>query len=121
MQIDYSKLILTGEERKAFQKFYNSDEAFLTVSEYKLLSSKGLITHAINGKSTWFEDPSDGNCKISQKGKEYRSYLADEMQRLAKAEEQSTRAITLSKWSIGIAIVTAILTFLMWLFPRNPI
>lgn len=74
MQTDYSKLILTEEELTVFEKFKKTDNAFLTVSEHRLLERKGLVQSVINGKSTWFEDPADGFCTLSQKGKELRSY-----------------------------------------------
>ena len=76
-QYDYSKIILTSEQRKVFKKFMKDDVAFLTYEEFNLLNGTSLLRSSIDGKSTWFDNETDGMCELSQHGEKYRAYLIE--------------------------------------------
>lgn len=106
MPTDYSLIVLTDEESAVFKKFKKVDSVFLTSAEHRLLERKGLVIAAVDGKSTWFEDPSDGISTLSQKGKELRSY-----------QKQHNKEIWLVNAKIPI-IVSFITTLAVnWLLP----
>lgn len=110
MQTDYSKIILTDEESAVFKKFKKVDSTFLTSAEHRLLERKGLVIAAVDGKSTWFEDPSDGISTLSQKGKELRSY-----------QNQHNKELWLvnAKIPILVSFITTIgLHLLLWMLPH---
>jgi len=107
---DYSLIVLTEEESAIFKKFNKADTAFLTKEEFFLLDRKGLIKSSVNGKSTWFENPENGLCSISQKGKEFRAY---------RKEHNKELWLVNAKIPIIVSIITNLtVSGLLWLLPQ---
>ena len=104
--MDVSTIVLTDEERKAFDKFSQSDKAFLTQDEFRLLIQKRLILDSMNGKSSWFDDlPDYGECKLSPTGKDLKAYRAQQSHIAKKADRRY--------WiTTGIAIIALIKAFM---------
>ena len=102
--MDISKIVLTKEESTAFSKFLRSDQAELTIDEYKILLHKGLINDTIGGSSGWFDNlPEIGVCKISDLGKDLRA-----LQSLRKKEaSQSSRRYWITTIIAIIALIKA--------------
>lgn len=104
--MDVSSVVLTDAERKAFDKFSQSDKAFLTKDEFKLLIQKKLILDSMNGKSGWFNDlPDYGECKLSPTGKDLKAYRAQQI-RIAKKTDRRYWITT------GIAIIALLKAFM---------
>ena len=75
---DYSKIILTVEEKTAFDKFKLIDIATITYDEYRLLRKHNLVTASFGGNDPWFtsvDKNSPAEVKLSDTGKRYRAYL----------------------------------------------
>lgn len=104
--MDVSTIVLTDEERKAFDKFSQSDKAFLTQDEFRLLIQKRLILDSMNGKSSWFDDlPDYGECKLSPTGKDLKAYRAQQSHIAKKADRRY--------WiTTGIAVIALIKAFM---------
>ena len=104
--MDISTIVLTDAERKAFDKFSQSDKAFLTQDEFRLLIQKKLILDSMNGKSGWFDDlPDYGECKLSPTGKDLKAYRAQQSHVAKKADRRY--------WiTTGIAIIALIKAFM---------
>lgn len=111
--VDFSKIVLTAEEQEIFTLFKNSDKAFLTVAQYKILSRTGFIKHCINGKSDWFDDLSDGICELSDSGKRYKEYLN---QKARQSAQQKKEANHKNIKEIFFKIAGYILAYLLGLF-----
>ena len=104
--MDVSTIVLTDAERKAFDKFSQSDKAFLTQDEFKLLIQKKLVLDSMNGKSSWFDDlPAYGECKLSPTGKDLKAYQAQKNRIKKKADRRY--------WiTTGIAVIALIKAFM---------
>ena len=104
--MDVSTIVLTDEERKAFDKFSQSDKAFLTQDEFRLLIQKRLILDSMNGKSSWFDDlPDYGECKLSPSGKDLKAYRAQQSHIAKKADRRY--------WiTTGIAVIALLKAFM---------
>lgn len=76
---DPNQLHLPKSEAKVFRKFKSSDQAELTIQEFKKLRHYHLVKGAINGISDWFFDdlPAKGLVNISDFGKQYRERLRE--------------------------------------------
>ena len=75
MQYDYSLVLLSAHEQKLFDRFANQDTAQLTVEEFKILSSCGLVTDYLGGKSSFYDKlPGLGEYTLSNFGKKLRAY-----------------------------------------------
>lgn len=103
---DVTKMFLTPEEQRAFDKFAGgSDTADLTRDEFRLLLLKKLIVDSMDGKSAWFSDtPEHGICVLSNTGKELRAY--QDMQ--AHNAKKSDRRYWITT---GIAIAALVKSF----------
>lgn len=87
-QYDTSKIVLNDKAQKCFEKFYRSDEVFLTLIEFSELNREQLV----NAKdiNVWRDGfPQDGaNCVLSEKGQKLR---AVHLERLSEKKIQSSR------------------------------
>ncbi len=108
--MDYSKIVLTRDEQRLFNRFKHADEAVLTRAEFNLLYKKNLVKGAIGGKSNWFEDiPASGTCQISDNGKDLRAFQSG-MQHRNRIE--NIRYCITTGISV-IALITAIVSIVL--------
>ena len=103
--MDILKIVLTGPEQSAFDKFLDQEEAILTKDEFQLLLRKSLVLDAMDGKSGWFgELPEKGMCKLSQRGMDLRA-----LQSIRRRQEKKDN---LRYWiTTGIATLALIKSF----------
>jgi len=114
---EFSNIVLTQQEEKAFSKFDNSHTARLTENEFVMLRDTGLIQNTVNGKSGWFEPDSKGRCHISRRGLQYQAY------RSAVASE--LKQVKRHDWTIAIfgviggAVAGLVMSLVLWLITSN--
>ena len=72
-QFDITKIVLTDSAQSIFERFYNSDEVFLSKSEFSELSKEHLVD--AKGVNVWFQGFPEGGaiCTLTSKGQKLRS------------------------------------------------
>lgn len=107
---DYSKFILTEEEQLIFNKYKKTDEVYLSAEECRLLLRKKLVQPVLKGEVGWENGSVSGVRKLSQTGKELRSY-----------QKQHTKELWLvnAKIPIIVSVITNLaVNGLLWLLPQ---
>jgi len=100
--IDFSKIVLTKEERKLFKRFKKEKRVKLDWSEARPLTHYDLITQNVTGQNSIGDSMSDGTYKLSSCGKKYFEYL-----RITELEKISSE---IRGW---ITTVIAVLAFIL--------
>ena len=109
---DVTKIFLTLEEQRAFDKFAD-DTAELTKGEFELLRNRGLIKNSLNGNSGWFDivDKS-GLCELSDTGKALRAYQAVRARDARKADRRYWITTGIAIAALVTAIASIVLQYL---------
>lgn len=109
MMIDVTKMFLTPEEQRAFDKFAD-DTAELTKGEFELLRNKGLIKNSLNGNSGWFDIVDEfGSCELSDTGKALRAYQAMQV----RDAKKNARRYWITTGIAIAALITAIASIVL--------
>ena len=110
--MDITKIILTPEQQKAFDKF-TSDTAELTKAEFEALLRQGIIKNSFGGKSGWFDSLAEtGICELNDAGKSLRAYQAAQTRDIKKNDRRYWITTGIAVAALITAIVSIVLQYL---------